>query len=155
MTKSTAPPHPHPADHLLAQVCRLHHARAHTLFEAIGVYRGQPPVLVALREQDGLTHSELAARLHVTPATMTRMVQRMERAGHLARRPDPDDQRVSRVYLTPAGRAAQSRLARVFQTMQDESFAGFNAQEIADLSGYLARVRDNLIRAAGEPADGG
>jgi DNA-binding MarR family transcriptional regulator len=155
MTKSTAPPHPHPVDHLLAQVCRLHHARAHTLFESIGVYRGQPPVLVALREQDGMTHSELAARLRVTPATMTRMAQRMERAGHVARRPDPNDQRVSRVYLTPSGRDVQSKLARVFQTMQDESFAGFSAQEIADLGRYLARVRDNLIRAAGEPADGG
>ena len=54
---------PESIDYLLAQICRLHHARAHALLEEIGLYRGQPPVLRALWEEEGRTHSELAARL--------------------------------------------------------------------------------------------
>ena len=69
----------------LANICRLHHARIHILLESVGLYRGQPPLLFALWHQDGQTHSELAERLHVTPATITRMIQRMEKTGFLER----------------------------------------------------------------------
>lgn len=72
---------PESIDYLLAQICRLHRIRAHALLEDLGLYRGQPPVLRALWEREGLTHSELAARLHVQPATITKMIQRMERTG--------------------------------------------------------------------------
>lgn len=143
------PPQPDSPDHLLAQVCRLHHARAHTLFESIGLGRGQPPVLRSLWEQDGQTHSELAARLRVTPATMTRLLQRMEIAGFVERRPDPDDDRVSRVYLTRAGRAIRSKIEQVFSAMEADTFAGFDDAERAGAGQYLARIRDNLVRAAG------
>lgn len=66
-------------DLLLAQICRLHHARAHTLLETLGLYHGQPPMLRALWEQEGSTHSELAARLYVQPATMTKTVKQVWR----------------------------------------------------------------------------
>jgi DNA-binding MarR family transcriptional regulator len=141
---------PESLDHLLAQVCRLHYARAHALLEAIGLYRGQPPVLRALREQEGLTHTELAARLHVTPATITKMIQRMERTGFVVRRPDAEDQRVSRVYLTDAGRAIQSEMRRVMQAIEAETFAGFTLEERASIDRFLLQIRENLVRAAGE-----
>ncbi len=133
-------------DFLLAQVCRLHHARAHTLLEALGLYHGQPPMLHALWEQDGLTHSELAARLHVQPATMTRMVQRMEKAGFVERRSDAADERVSRVYLTDAGRAIQNKVKQVWHTLEKETFAGFSAEERTSLRRFLLQMRENLLR---------
>ncbi|MCL6430220.1 MAG: MarR family transcriptional regulator [Anaerolineae bacterium] len=134
-------------DMLLVQVCRLHYLRAHELLEKIGLYRGQPPVLRALSEQEGLTHTELAERLRVTPATITRMLQRMEKAGFVERRPDPEDQRISRVYLTEAGRGVQSALHEVVRTMEAETLAGFSQEERALLRRLLERIRDNLLRA--------
>ena len=100
-------------DFLLGQVCRLHYVRAQGLLDAIGIYRGQPPVLYVLHEQEGLTQSELAARLEVAPATVTKMLQRLERAGFVQRQTDSEDQRVSRVYLTDAGRAIQEDVVAV------------------------------------------
>lgn len=38
-----------------------------------------------LHENEGLTHTELAVRLGVVPATVTKMLQRMERAGFVVR----------------------------------------------------------------------
>ena len=151
MTSKKEKPTP-PADALslgpiLVQVCRLHHFRAHTLFEAIGVYRGQPPVLEALWQNDGLTHSELAAQLHIRPATISRMVQRMEQAGFLERRSDPDDQRVSRVYLTRAGHKIRAALQRAIQTIDTDTFAGFTTEECIQAEKILLRVRDNLLHA--------
>lgn len=138
-------------DLLLAQVSRLYHLRAHQHLEAIGLYRGQPPVLRALWERDGQTHKELAGRLHVTPATMTRMVQRMEKAGFLTRRPDPEDQRISRVYLSEAGRAVESALREVTRSIEAEAFAGLDEDERALLRRLLSRVRENLVEATGCP----
>ncbi|MBN1993324.1 MAG: MarR family transcriptional regulator [Anaerolineae bacterium] len=131
-------------DFLLAQVCKLHFARAHILLEEIGLYRGQPPVLRMLWEQEGRTHSELAAQLNVQPATITKMIQRMERAGFVARRPDPGDERLSRVYLTEAGRDIQADVQRIWRTLEAETFAGLNEEELGMLRQFFERVRDNL-----------
>jgi DNA-binding MarR family transcriptional regulator len=133
-------------DFLLAQICRLHHARAHTLLETLGLYHGQPPMLRALWKQEGLTHSELAASLHVQPATMTKMVQRMEKAGFVKRKSDPDDQRVSRVYLTDAGRAVEAEVKQVWRTLESETFEGFTMEERVLLRRFFLQVRENLIR---------
>jgi DNA-binding MarR family transcriptional regulator len=140
-------PHPESLDRLLIQVCRLHYARAYTLYESLGLYRGQPPVLSALWEREGLTHTELAHRLHVTPATMTRMLRRMEKAGFVERRPDPHDMRVSRVYLSSTGRSVQDAVDRVRRLLEEETFAGVGAEERALLARCFARMRQNLIRA--------
>jgi DNA-binding MarR family transcriptional regulator len=136
-------------DFLLAQICRLKHARVHTLMEALGLYRGQPPMLRALWEQEGLTHTELAKRLHVQPATITKMLQRMEKSGFVQRKSDPEDQRVSRVYLTAAGRAVQSDVQQAWRTLEQEAFADFTLEERVLLRRFFLQIRENLMRVTG------
>jgi DNA-binding MarR family transcriptional regulator len=137
-------------DFVLAGVCKLHHDRVRSLFEAVGLYRGQPPMLKALAEEGGLSHSELALRLKVTPATISKMIDRMEKSGFVRREGDPEDQRVSRVYLTEQGRAVQTELGRLFRKIEQEIFAGFTAEEGVLLRRLLLRVRENLARVTGE-----
>ena len=115
-----APTEPESLELLFVQVCRLKHARVQALLESLGLYRGQTPVLFELWEQEGLTHTELAKRLHVQPATITKMIQRMAKAGFVERRQDPEDQRVSRVYLSKAGRAIRADVQRVWRTLEHE-----------------------------------
>ena len=103
-------------------------------------------MLRALWKQEGLTHSELAERLHVQPATITKMIQRMERAGFLERRSDPEDQRVSRVYLTDAGRSIRNEVQRVWRTLEDETFAGFTLEERVLLRRFFLQMRENLVQ---------
>ena len=141
----TKSPETQTLDALLAQVSHLHHYRAHESLDILGLYRGQPPVLFALWDQDGLTHSELAEKLEITPATVTRMIQRMEKTGFVQRKPDAkDEQRISRVYLTEAGRAVHAKLQSVRDRMEVENFAGFNDEERAMLRSFLLRIRENL-----------
>ena len=142
MSEHEAPQSP---GHLLGEICRLQHKRVHALLGGLGVYRGQPPALRALCAEEGLTHSELAHLLHVKPPTITHMIQRMERAGFVQRRPDPTDERVSRVYLTDAGRAIQDEIRRVFRELEAEVFAGFSPEEQVLLRRLLLRVRANLM----------
>ena len=135
-------------DFLLAQVCRLHHSRARTLLEEFGLFRGQPPLLFALWEKEGLTHSELAEHLHVQPATITKMIKRMERAGFVERSQDAEDQRVSRVYLTDAGRNIRDAVEGVLRELEEQTFAGFSSEDRALLDQFLLRIRHNLMHEA-------
>jgi len=136
-------------NYLLAQICRLHHARTHTLLEEIGLYRGQPPVLRALWDKEGLTHSELAERLHVQPATVTKMIKRMEKTGFVTCKTDEKDQRVSRVYLTEAGHKIQEQVKQVWHTVQDETFDDLTTEERIVLRRLFLQMRENLLRATG------
>ncbi len=141
---------PKSLDLQLAHICHLHHSRVHKLVEALGLYRGQPPVLRALWEQEGLTQTELARQMKITPATMTKMLQRMEKAGFIQRKTDSVDQRISRVYLTEAGRSVQKDLEAVFQRIEAETFSNFNKEEQELLRHFLRRIRENLVAATGE-----
>jgi DNA-binding MarR family transcriptional regulator len=142
----TQPSEPESLDFLFAQICRLKHARVQSLLESLGLYRGQPPVLRALWGREGLTQTEIARHLQVQPATMTKMLKRMEKAGFVERRPDPEDQRVSRVYLTEAGRTVRADVQQVWRTLEEEAFAGFTPEEQALLRRFFLQIRDNLMR---------
>ncbi|MFN2240719.1 MAG: MarR family winged helix-turn-helix transcriptional regulator [Anaerolineae bacterium] len=140
---------PESLDRLFAEICRLKHGRVHTLYEALGLYRGQPRMLRVLWDQEGLTHTELSRQLQVQPATITKMLQRMEKAGFVVRRHDPDDQRVSRVYLTQAGRAVRDDVQQVWRRLEEEAFAGFTEEESALLRQFFLRIRANLMQVSG------
>jgi DNA-binding MarR family transcriptional regulator len=63
--------------------------------------------------QDGaLTMGELARRLGVTEKTVTGVVDRLEREGHLMRERSVSDRRVIRCRLTPDGQATWQKLDR-------------------------------------------
>ena len=136
---------------LLAQICRLMRARMHALWEEIGLYRGQSGVLFILWEEEGITHSELADRLHVRPATISNMVRRMEKAGFVERRPDQADRRVSRVYLTDAGRAIQDQVKQVWHELETATLAGFSVEERVLLRRFHLQIRDNILAMRDAP----
>ena len=77
---------------------------------------------------------------------MTKMVKRMYKAGFVERRSDPDDQRVSRVYLTDDGRAVQAQVKQVWRTMEEETFDGFTLEERVLLRRFFLQIRENLLR---------
>ena len=137
---------PDSTGYLLGQLCRLHHARIRTEFQALGLYRGQPPLLSTLHDEEGQTQSELAERLHVTRATMTKMLQRMQKAGWISRRPDEHDQRAMRVYLTDAGRAVRGEMHAILDRLDQETLDGFTMEERVLFRRLLLLARDNLRR---------
>jgi DNA-binding MarR family transcriptional regulator len=132
--------------HLLARTCKLLRRRVHTRLEEVGLYRGQQFVLFVLWENEGLSHSELAEKILVRPATTTNLLKRMEKAGLVERRPDPDDQRVSRVYLTDAARSMRDTVEATWQQIDEQTFAGFSSEERILFERFLLRVQDNLMQ---------
>jgi DNA-binding MarR family transcriptional regulator len=114
------------------------------VFEPYGVTVGEFDVLAALRRGgDGtvLTPTALARVAMVSPAGMTNRLNRLEAAGLITRRPDPDDRRGSLVGLTERGRGIADRAVGDLVAAENEIFAVLGESEHRRFD----RVLDKLI----------
>ncbi len=129
---------------LLLHVGRAHHHLIRKQMHALGLHRGQPPVLFALHKQDGMSNSELAEFLEITPATLTNKVKRMEKADLVLRRRDPEDERVSRIYLTDKGRGLMDKLRRSVVQKETAMLKGFGEADKKRLKEDLLKILENI-----------
>jgi DNA-binding MarR family transcriptional regulator len=109
-----------------------------------GVRVGQHIVLSALWQQDGLTPSEVARRLGTSTPTVVNTATRMEEAGLLARRPDPADARLVRLYLTPRGRAAREPVREARAALERYATATLSPDELDQLRCALTKIITQL-----------
>jgi DNA-binding MarR family transcriptional regulator len=84
-----------------------------------------------------LTAGELAAELELSSGATTRLVDRLERVGHLAREVDPEDARRRLVSVTPTARATAGAYFGQLGDRVDEVFATFDADEQAVITRFL------------------
>jgi len=126
------------------QVHKAHRQRAEAALNKLGMHTGQEMILLQLWIEEGIPQSQLAASMEVEPPTATKMLQRMERAGLIERRPDPEDARVSRVYLTAHGRALEQPVLNVWKQLEAQMVAGLSLTEQTLLHRLLMQVLTNL-----------
>ncbi|MDF2958273.1 MAG: transcriptional regulator [Paenibacillus sp.] len=131
---------------IFMRVLRTHRHAMHNLLQDQEVYPGQPPLLFALSKQDGQSQKELAERLHIKPATITVMLNRIEKHGLVERRPDEKDQRISRVYLTGKGRETHEEVKKALKIMEAQCFDNFTDEQKEMLRGLLLQMYENLIK---------
>jgi DNA-binding MarR family transcriptional regulator len=128
----------------LIQVMKEHRQRAEEALSQLGLHVSQELVLFVLWREEGLSQSELAARLRVELPTLTKMVQRIERAGLLMRQADTQDTRVSRVYLTEKGRALYVPALTIWHDLETRTLHGMTEIEQALLRRLLQQMVSNL-----------
>lgn len=104
----------------------------------VGLHPGQDLLLSRLWEADGITQAELIARIGVEPPTVTKALQRLERAGFLRREPGPG--RTRTVHLTEAGRALQAPVEQAWQEADALITSRLSEADAARLAELLGRV---------------
>lgn len=102
----------------------------------------QAGCLLFLSHTDGLSQSDLAARLHVSKPTVTTMLQKMEAAGTVERRSDEHDQRVTRLYLTPKGHDLAQRMRAVHADIIATTIGGMPESDRRELLRLLEALND-------------
>lgn len=130
--------------YVFLEILRLHHTRAHKLLEEIDLYPGQPPLLFLLNKEDGHSQKDLAKRLHIKASTINVMIRRMEKENLIQRRQDHEDQRISRVYITPKGRETCKKANKMMKKMEEDMFSDLNLEENIILRRLLLQVKENL-----------
>ncbi|MDO8289854.1 MAG: MarR family transcriptional regulator [Parvibaculum sp.] len=110
----------------------------------LGMTQAQWRALAHLSRNEGINQVTLSDLLDVQPITVARLIDKLVEAGLVTRRPDPNDRRAQRLFLTDN---AQGVLEQIWE-VADETYAvvlkGISDTERDTLIDLLARLRTNV-----------
>lgn len=132
-------------------LARAHRALAADLLRPLGLHPGQELLLMFLWEHGPQRQTDLAEHVATDSASMTRTVQRLERAGFVRRRPSPDDRRVTLVEPTPASLALRPRVGEVWAQLE-RATAGDLDPARRDEAASLLRTLEQNVGSTAPPA---
>ncbi|MFT6581130.1 MAG: DNA-binding MarR family transcriptional regulator [Alphaproteobacteria bacterium] len=137
-----------PFEHLLGfilnDVSRLLRTRFDQRARRYGLTRSQWRVLVHLVRAEGIIQSGLAEILEIERMTLGRLIDRLESAGWVERRPDEKDRRVRRLYLTATARPTLDGMMQIVTDMHDEALNGLSDDDKNRLMESLTVIKGNL-----------
>jgi DNA-binding MarR family transcriptional regulator len=112
-----------------------------------GGHPGAAAVLRVLSAHDGITQRDLAESLHLSRPTVTTMLQRMEISGLVERWDDEEDQRLTRIRLTPEGRARSDAFRSSFAAYVGATIGAMPETDRRELARLLDSLSENTEAA--------
>jgi MarR family transcriptional regulator for hemolysin len=141
---------------LLKDVSRRHVLRFERHAADISLTLVQCRALTRLEKNEGISQARLAELTDVEPMAMVRILDRMEADGVVERRPDPDDRRARRLFLTAKAKPLLDEIWRLAAVTRAEAFTGIGRTERDAFMSVLERLEANLSAldaAAAAPGD--
>ena len=137
---------------VLHETARLLSKRYDQRAKSLGLTRAQIQVLAYLVYHEGINQAGLAELIEIEPISLARLIDRMEQAGWVERRPDPRDRRAWRLYITDKAKPVFAEMIAIGAEVRGEALAGFSGPERDQVMELLMRVRRNLSERGGEDA---
>jgi DNA-binding MarR family transcriptional regulator len=109
-----------------------------------GLTRARAEVVWRLQREEALTQRELSDRLRCTPRNVTGLVDALEAAGLVARRPHPTDRRATLVTLTKRGSTVAAQWQAEYQKLAAALFGDLSQAEIGSFLATLDRLLERL-----------
>lgn len=133
---------------LVESYSRLEQRLGPAMETEVGLPHAWFEVLIRLaRSENGqLTMGALADEIALTTGGVTRLIDRMHKAGYVERRPCTTDRRISFAAITGSGREILDRAAVGHARNLRQLFADFSNDDLTALDGLLDRLRDRAQR---------
>lgn len=128
------------------QLTRVARTLSRAFDDTLATAGGSLPVWLVLVSLKGRRHGaqrDLAEAIGIEGPTLTHHLNRMERAGLVVRRRDPDNRRVHQVELTAEGDALFARLLQAVVAFDARLRHGLDDAQIAALRRTLEQLREN------------
>ncbi|MDO3646169.1 MarR family winged helix-turn-helix transcriptional regulator [Nocardia mangyaensis] len=125
---------------LVMQVARTLRRRWAAAYAPLGLTPHQARALRVTGEHDGLRLSAVADALRISARSATEVVDALEKAKLVTRKPDPTDRRAILVAVTALGERTLGTLAAARTKEADEFFAHLTAAERAALRDILGKL---------------
>jgi MarR family transcriptional regulator for hemolysin len=138
---------------LLMDTGRLLRKRFDQNVRGTGLTRAQWQVLKEIYVQEGLNQGALAELLEVEPITVGRLIDRLEQAGLIERRPNPTDRRAWSLYLLPTAHPLLETLKVIAAETRAEYLRDMSDAEIDEAMRLLAKIKGNLIAVMSDASD--
>jgi DNA-binding MarR family transcriptional regulator len=129
---------------LLADVLRLMRQDFAARTRAMPLSPALHRLLLYVQRRPGSRQVELAEWLDVTPVTVGRMIDRLERQNLVRRENHPADRRATCVYVGEGAAELLASLGAKAHDTRQRAVDGLTAQQRKDLITALAKVRANL-----------
>ncbi len=107
----------------------------------------QTMVLGFLTEEDQITSSELGKRTELDSATITGILDRLETAGFLERKSNPDNRRSIHIHLTPKGREMGRQATQLLVEANAEFLQVLNEKQKRELKSIIQTLRLSAPRS--------
>ncbi|GAB3210828.1 MarR family transcriptional regulator [Nocardia tengchongensis] len=121
---------------------------AHVTAQALGLGPTDFFGLNLIALAGSMTAGELAERTGLSTGAVTRLIDRLERAGYVRRAPDPADRRKVVVEPTPDPDGRIDAVLAPQRTRMGEVFADFEPRQLVVLFDYFARAAIALRQTA-------
>jgi DNA-binding MarR family transcriptional regulator len=117
----------------------------------LGVTRSQWWALVNLArlEPEGAIQTDLARVLDIGKVTMGGLIDRLESSGHVQRRPDAQDRRVNRIYITDKGHGLIEKMQAISRELNSVIYAGIPLEKIFLVEDVMGQIKANLRERLG------
>jgi DNA-binding MarR family transcriptional regulator len=119
----------------------------------VGLTRAQWMVISYLDRNEGSNQAAIADFLDVEPITIVRHLDRLEEAGWIERRIDPNDRRARLIYLTDKARPILATKQELGAEMREVMLAGLSEQVREQLLASLQKIRVNLTNSLNAAPD--
>lgn len=100
--------------------------------------------LASLHARKSLSMRELSDLASIDRSTLTRTMDRMQKAGWVTRLSDSDDMRVTRLALTAAGQRLFARVWPTVERLNKAASAGLPESAVGMLQWTLEKMKHNL-----------
>lgn len=107
---------------------------------------GQPKILDYLKDHDGTVQKDIAAACHIEQASLTSVLNGMEKKGLIVRKMCNGNRRSLYVFLTEKGTELAKRIAVEFETIEEQAMRGFADAEKELLIKLLSEMYNNVCR---------
>jgi MarR family transcriptional regulator, transcriptional regulator for hemolysin len=119
-----------------------------------GLTRAQWRALKWLHRRPGMRQNELAEQLDMEPIAVGRVIDRLQAAGFVERRPDPKDRRAWRLHDTEQARGVVDDMEDIARGLRSDATRGISAADLEHMLGTLERIKENL-QALDGPGEAG
>jgi MarR family transcriptional regulator for hemolysin len=133
---------------LLHDVARLLRKRFEQNARDLGLTRAQWQVLAHLARNEGIHQGGLADILELEPISLGRILDRLQAAGLVERRPHAKDRRVWLLFLRPKAHPVLEKMRAIGAATRAEALAGVPEAEREQLIHILTAMKENLIAAS-------
>lgn len=94
---------------------------------------------------DGMLQTELAEIMDVGKVTVGGLIDHLEAAELVERRPDPKDRRAKRVVITEKGHEVLAEMAKVGQRLNLKILEGISPEDVKTAEDVLSKMRANIL----------
>ncbi|OJJ17823.1 hypothetical protein BKI52_28605 [marine bacterium AO1-C] len=135
--------------YLVSQTARAmsHQLNQNFLQVGLNVTSEQWAVLVQLWGDDGLNQQEIACKVGKDKASITRLVDGLEKRNLVVRISDKSDRRNKLIYLTKEGKRVKEQLIGVAVDTLDDLQQGISKSDLENCKNVLRQVFKNCLHA--------